>query len=132
VTHATVLPDGWKEPKGYANGMVVEPGARLVFVAGQIAWDADQRLVGDDFADQFRQALANVVQVVETAGGRASDLVSLTVYVTDKTAYLDRVKELGAIWRELCGRHYPTMALLEVADLLEDGAQVEIQGVAAI
>jgi enamine deaminase RidA (YjgF/YER057c/UK114 family) len=101
-------------------------------VAGQIAWDAEQRLVSADFAAQFRQALANVVAVVRAAGGEPNDLMSLTIYVVDKQAYMARVKELGAIWKELIGRHYPAMALVEVADLLEEGAQVEIQALAAI
>lgn len=128
-----VQPAGWAAPRGYVNGALAPAGARTLHVAGQIAWDAEQRLVGrGDFAAQFRQALANVVAVVAAAGGSASDLASLTVYVTEKRAYLNEVKALGAIWRELCGRHYPAMALVEVADLLEEGALVEIQAVAEL
>ena len=128
-----VQPAGWAAPRGYANGALAPAGARILHVAGQIAWDAEQTLVGrGDFGAQFRQALANVVAVVEAAGGSASDLASLTVYVTDKRAYLADTKSLGASWRELCGRHYPAMALVEVADLLEEGALVEIQAVAAL
>jgi len=128
----SIVVEGWKAPRGYANGVLAPAGSRLLAVAGQIAWDAEQRLVSADFAPQFRQALANVVAVVRAAGGEPSDLMSLTIYVVDKQAYMARVKELGAIWKELIGRHYPAMALVEVADLLEEGAQVEIQALAAI
>lgn len=131
--HERVEPEGWKAPRGYANGVVVEAGARLVFVAGQIAWDADQRLVGaGDFAAQFAQALRNVVAVVEAAGGRGEDLVRMTVYVTDKRAYLAATREVGAAWREAVGRTYPAMALVQVADLLEEGAMVEIEARAVV
>lgn len=128
-----VEPEGWEPPSGYSNGMLAPPGARLVFVAGQIAWDADQVLVGRaDFPAQFRQALANVLAVVGAAGGEPRHLASLTVYVKDKQAYLASTRALGAIWRELVGRHYPAMALVEVADLLEKDALVELQAIAAI
>lgn len=126
-------PPGWKAPKGYANGLVAPGGSRLVFIAGQIAWDADQQLVGaGDLSAQFRQALSNVVEVVRCAGGDGDDLAQLTVFVTDKRRYLSATRELKAIWREVVGPHYPTMALVEVAGLLEDEALVEIQGCAAI
>lgn len=128
-----VEPAGWKAPKGYANGVVAPAGARLLFVAGQIAWNADQELVGrGDFAAQFRQAIANVVAVVRAAGGESAHLAKVTVYVTDKRAYLAAVKDVGAAWRDEVGRHFPAMALVEVADLLEDGAQVEIEAIAAL
>lgn len=129
----TISVDGWKPPRGYSNGMLAPAGSRLLAVAGQIAWDAQQQLVGGgDFAAQFRQALSNVVTVVRSAGGAPTDLMSLTIYVVDKQVYLAATKELGAIWKDVVGRHYPTMALVEVADLLEEGAQVEIQALAAI
>ena len=128
-----VEPEGWEPPTGYSNGVVVPAGARLVFVAGQIAWDADQVLIGkNDFAAQFRQALANVLAVVDAAGGEPAHLASLTVFVKDKRAYLASRTALGKTWRELVGRHYPAMALVQVADLVEKDALVEIQAVAAI
>lgn len=128
-----VHPPGWAEPKGYSNGVVVDGAARLVFVAGQVAWDAEQRLVGaGDFALQFGRAFENVVAVVAAAGGQASDLVQMTVFVTDKQSYLAARKELGAHWRRIAGKHYPAMALVEVAGLVEPGALVEIQATAAI
>jgi len=133
MTLEPIQPHGWKLPRGYANGMRAPQGARILFVAGQVAWDAQQRLVGaDDFVAQFRQALANVIAVVEAGGGKASDIASLTVFVTDKSRYLASTRELTAVWRELMGRHYPAMALVEVAGLVEDGALLEIQGVAAV
>jgi enamine deaminase RidA (YjgF/YER057c/UK114 family) len=129
----TVHPEGWEPPSGYANGIVVPAGSRLLFVAGQIAWDADQVLVGrGDFVAQFRQALANVLAVVDAAGGSPEHLASVTVYVKDKQAYLASTRAIGAAWRELVGRHYPAMALVQVADLLEKDALVEIQAVAAL
>ena len=128
-----IQPSGWTSPKGYANGLVAPSGSRLVFIAGQVAWDPDQRLVGaGDFAAQFRQALSNVVEVVRCAGGNGEDLAQLTVFVTDKRLYAGATRELKAIWMEVVGPHYPTMALVEVAGLLEDRALVEIQGCAVI
>jgi len=128
-----IQPPGWAAPKGYSSGVLAPAGSRLLAVAGQIAWDAEQRLVGrEDFALQFRTALANVVAVVRAAGGGPEHLLQLTIYVTDKRAYLACTRELGAAWKELVGRHYPAMALVEVADLLEEGAQVEIQALAAL
>ncbi len=128
----TIAVEAWKAPRGYSNGMLAPAGARMLAVAGQIAWDAEQRIVSADFAAQFRQALANVLAIVRAAGGGPNDLMSLTIYVVDKQAYLARVKELGAIWKELVGKHYPAMALVEVKGLLEPDAQVEIQALAAI
>lgn len=128
-----IQPEGWAPAKGYSNGIRVRDAGSLLFIAGQIAWDAEQRLVGaGDFLVQFSQALRNVVAVVETAGGRASHLVRVTVYVTDKTQYAERLKEVGAAWREIVGRHYPPMALVQVADLVEPGALVEIEATAAL
>ncbi len=104
----------------------------ILAIAGQIGWDAHEVIVSDDFAVQFRQALANVVAVVAAAGGRPEHLVSLTVYVTDKREYIAALPEVGKAYRELVGKHFPTMALLGVAELLEDRAKVEIQGLAVL
>ena len=128
-----VQPQGWKKPKGYANGIVLSGASRLVFVAGQIAWDAEERLVGrGDFGAQFEQALRNVVAVLQTAGARPEHIVRLSVYVTDKQMYVAHAKKIGVIWKDLVGRHYPAMTLVEVADLLEAGALVELEATAAI
>lgn len=101
-------------------------------LAGQIAWDSNSNIVGDDFATQFAQALKNVLAVVREAGGTPSDVISLRIYVTDKKLYLAQLKEVGSAYRALFGRHYPAMALLEVKGLLEDAALVEIEALASI
>jgi enamine deaminase RidA (YjgF/YER057c/UK114 family) len=127
----TIHPAGWAPARGYANGMLA-PHGRLLAVAGQIAWDAQQQVVSDDFPAQFEQALANVVQVVTSAGGLADQIISLTIYVTDKQAYLYHLREVGAGYRRVMGKHYPAMALVEVKGLLEPRAKVEIQALAVI
>lgn len=127
-----IHPEGWKPAKGYANAIRVEGAGRLIFVAGQIAWDAEQRIVGPgDMAVQFGQCLENVVACVRASGGEPRHVVRMTVYVTDKRAYLAAARAIGAKWRELFGKHYPAMALVQVADLLEEGALVEIEATAA-
>lgn len=128
-----VNPPSWAPPRGYANGVLVKDASRWVFVAGQIAWDAGRELVGaGDFPAQFRQALENVVTVVRQAGGLPEHVVRMTIYVIDKHAYLADQPAVGAAYREVMGRHYPAMALVQVADLLEEGALVEIEAVAAL
>jgi enamine deaminase RidA (YjgF/YER057c/UK114 family) len=119
-------------PQGYSNGLLAPAGGRLLFIAGQIAWDQQQKLVGEDFPTQFGQALSNVVTVVTAAGGRPTDLAQLTIYVTDRQEYLGNLKAVGAAYRQIMGRHYPTMALVEIRALLEPGARVEIQGMAVL
>ena len=125
-----VQPEGWASPRGYSNGYVVDG---TLFVAGQIAWDASQRLVGrGDFAAQFSQALANVRAVLDAAGCPPERVGRVTIYVTDKHAYLASLPAVGQAWRSSFGRHYPAMALVQVADLLEDGAMVEIEATAVL
>lgn len=126
----TVEVPGWPRPRGYANGMAAR--GELLAIAGEIGWDEREQIVSDEFAPQFRQALANVVAVVEAAGGTPSDLISLTIYVTDKREYVAAIAEVGQIYRALLGKHFPAMALVEVAALLEDRAKVEIQGLAVL
>ncbi|HJQ26049.1 MAG TPA: RidA family protein [Blastocatellia bacterium] len=126
-----INPEGWGAPRGYSNGVLVD-GGRLLFVAGQIAWDAEQRIVSQDFTEQFAQALGNVVAVVREAGGAPSAIAQLRIYVTDKRAYLSSLKQVGAAYRELMGRHYPAMVLVEVVALVEDLAQVEIEAIACL
>jgi len=128
-----IQPDGWSAPRGYANGVLVPAGARILYIAGQIAWDSEQRLVGgSDFAAQFAQALSNVARVVAAAGGVNSQLARVTIYVTDKQAYLAATKAVGAAWRSIIGPWYPAMTLVEVSDLLEAGALVEIEAIAVL
>jgi enamine deaminase RidA (YjgF/YER057c/UK114 family) len=126
-----INPESLGAPRGYNNGVLVA-GGKLLFVAGQIAWNSEQRMVSDDFVEQFAQALGNVIAVVRAAGGTASDIAQLRVYVTDKRAYVTNLKQVGAAYRELMGRHYPAMALVEVAALVEDLAQVEIEAIACL
>ena len=128
-----IHPEGWAPAKGYANGVLVTGGGPTLYVAGQVAWDADQQLVGaGDMGAQFAQVLRNVMAVVEAAGGQAEHIVRMAAYVTDKQAYMDATKPIGAAWRELIGRHFPAMALVEVAALLEAGAMVEIEATAVL
>ncbi len=123
-------PEGWATPRGYANGVAAT--GRLVFVAGQIGWNAAQAFETDDFAGQVRQALANVVAVLAVAGAEPGHLTRLTWYITDKAAYRAASKEIGRIYREIIGPHYPAMTLVQVAALLEDRAKVEIEASAVI
>jgi enamine deaminase RidA (YjgF/YER057c/UK114 family) len=125
-----VNPTSLAKPRGYSHGAVAR--GRTLALAGQIGWNAESRLVSAEMAPQFAQALANLVEVLHAAGGRAEDLVSLRIYVTDKRRYLAAVKEIGEAYRRLLGRHFPAMALVQVADLLEDGALVEIEGLAVL
>lgn len=124
-----VQPKGWKAPKGYSNGVVGT--GRMLFVAGQVGWDAQEQLAAG-FAAQFAQALDNVLAVVREAGGQPADVARLTVYVVDRREYLAAAKALGAAWRERFGKHYPAMALVEVKGLVEDGARVEIEATAVL
>ncbi len=119
-------------PRGYSNGMVAPAGGRLLFVAGQIGWNADQELVGKDFVKQFRQALRNVVTVVKTAGGAPENIGRLTLYVTDKELYVKKLSQVGKAYRGVLGKHYPAMALVEVKSLLEPDALVEIEATAVL
>ena len=127
-----INPASLGRPRGYANGLLTPPGVRLLFVAGQIGWDEHQRLVGDDFVAQFDRALRNVLAVVGEAGGAPGSIARMVVYVTDKREYAARTAEVGERWRALMGRHFPAMALVEVKDLLEDGAKVEIEAIATL
>jgi enamine deaminase RidA (YjgF/YER057c/UK114 family) len=125
-----VQPPGWPRPRGYSNGMAAR--GELLAIAGQIGWDEHERLVSAEFLPQWAQALRNVAAVLEAAGGEPRHLVSLTVYVTDKRQYIAAGAELGRTYREVMGKHFPTMALVQVADLLEPGALVEIQALAVL
>ncbi len=125
-----VNPPSLAKPRGFSHGAVAR--GRTLALAGQIGWDANAKLVSTELAPQFAQALANLAEVLRAAGGRPEDLVSLRIYVTDKKRYLAAVKEVGEAYRRLLGRHYPAMALVQVADLLEDGALVEIEGLAVL
>jgi enamine deaminase RidA (YjgF/YER057c/UK114 family) len=124
-----VHPEGWALAKGYVNGALCE-GGRVLYVAGQIAWDASQKIVSDDFVAQFDQCLANVIAVVHAAGGSPQHIVKMTVYVTDIDAYRRSLREVGQRWKEHVGMHFPAMALVGVAALVEPEAKIEIEAIA--
>jgi enamine deaminase RidA (YjgF/YER057c/UK114 family) len=126
-----LLPDGWAPPIGYANGVAVDAG-RIVFVAGQVGWDAQQRFQSDALAAQFEQALKNVLAVLATAGGEARHICRMTAYCCDKPAYLGARPELGAIWRKHMGSHYPAMSMIFVADLLDSPGKIELEATAVL
>ncbi|MDQ3685374.1 MAG: RidA family protein [Acidobacteriota bacterium] len=127
-----INPESLGAPRGYANGVLASPGASLLFMAGQIGWDEQQRIVSTDFVEQFARALANLITVVRAAGGTPDGIARLVIYVTDKNEYRARQREVGECWRALMGCHFPAMALVEVKSLLEDDAKVEIEGIAII
>jgi enamine deaminase RidA (YjgF/YER057c/UK114 family) len=127
-----INPESLGRPRGYTNGLLATPGARLLFIAGQVGWDEQQRIVSEDFVEQFDRALRNVLTVVGEAGGDVGGVARLVIYVTDKREYIARTEEIGERWRALMGRHYPAMTLVEVKSLLEDGAKVEIEGIAVL
>lgn len=125
-----INPAGLPPARGYSHGLVAE--GRLLFVAGQVGWTHDATLVGEGFADQFDQALANVLAVVTEAGGRPESIARLTIFVADRTEYLAAQREIGLRYRARMGRHYPPMTLVEVRALLEPGAKVEIEATAVL
>lgn len=128
--HKVIQPDGWAPAKGYANGMLTADGT--LYVGGQIGWTADQKFEAHDFIGQMRQALMNIRDVVEAAGGKPEDIVRLTWYVTDKAEYLAAQRDVGAAYREILGKHFPAMAMVVVNALVEDEAKVEIEATAVI
>ncbi|MFN0206344.1 MAG: RidA family protein [Planctomycetota bacterium] len=123
---------GWPRPSGYNNGIVVTGASKLLFVAGQIGWDETRKIVSNDFIAQFRKALENVAAVVRAGGGEPASIVRLTIYVTNKKEYVDNLSSVGREYRAVMGKAYPAMSLVQVADLLETGAKVEIEATAVI
>jgi enamine deaminase RidA (YjgF/YER057c/UK114 family) len=129
-THILLNPRGWKQAKGFANGIVAE--GRVVFLAGQIGWNAEQKFESRDFVPQARQALANIVTLIEEAGGKIEHITRMTWFVTDKKEYVSRLRELGDAYRAVMGKHFPAMTLVQVAALVEDDAKVEIEATAVL
>ena len=125
-----INPPGWARPKGYSNAVVGR--GTIVMIAGQIGWNARQQFESDDFVAQLRQALANTVEVLTAAGAKPEHVARMTWYVTDKQRYLARIAEVGAAWRDIMGRTYPAMTLLEVSALVEDRALIEIESTAIV
>ena len=130
-----LLPEGWAAPVGYANGIVVDAG-RIVFIAGQVGWNAQQQFESADIVPQFEQALKNVLAVLNAAGGEARHICRVTAYCCDKPAYLAARRELGAIWRAQMGTptgtHYPAMSMIFVADLLDHPGKIELEATAVL
>jgi enamine deaminase RidA (YjgF/YER057c/UK114 family) len=127
-----INPESLGTARGYSNGVLTPPGGRLLFVAGQVGWDQEHRIVSPDFVVQFDRALANVLAVLSKAGGRPEQIARLAIYITDKNEYLNHKREVGERYRALMGKHFPAMVLLEVKGLLEDDAKVEIEGIAVL
>ena len=123
-------PPGWTAPKGYANG--VSTRGRQIYLAGQIGWSESQQLVSTRFSVQLRQALQNIMVLLAQAGGRPEHLVRLTWFVTNLDEYRAEQKEIGAAYRDVIGRHYPPMSVVQVVSLVEPGAKVEIEATAVI
>ena len=126
-----LLPEGWAPPVGYSNGIAAKPG-RIVFIAGQVGWDAQQRFHSEDIVPQFEQALKNVLAVLAAAHGRPEHICRITAFCCDKPAYLGARAQLGAIWKRHMGRHYPAMSMIFVADLLDHPAKIELEATAVV
>lgn len=124
-------PQGWAPPVGYANGIAVAPG-RIVFIAGQVGWDAQQKFHSTEIAPQFDQALQNVLSVLAEAGGKAEHICRITAFCCDKPAYLAARPQLGGIWKRLMGRHYPCMSMIFVSDLLDSPGKIELEATAVV
>lgn len=130
MIHRTLQPEGWPRPRGYANG--ISARGRQVHVAGQIGWDASGQLVSSELVAQARQALRNIVDVLACDGAQPEHLVRLTWYVVDRDAYVASAKALGEVYREVMGRHFPSMSAVQVCALIELGALVEIEATAVV
>lgn len=128
--HRTLQPEDWVRPRGYANG--IEARGRQIFVGGQIGWNAQCRFESDDLVEQVRQALHNVLAVLGVAGAGPEHVVRMTWYLVDKREYAARLQEVGAAYRDTMGRNYPAMTAVQVADLIEDRAKVEIEVTAVV
>ncbi|HEY0764483.1 MAG TPA: RidA family protein [Pyrinomonadaceae bacterium] len=127
-----INPDSLGAPSGYSHGLVADANGKLLFIAGQIAWNEQQQIVSDDFVEQFDRALGNVVTVLTAAGGQPEHITRLVIYVTDKIEYRERTREVGERYRKHLGKHFPAMVLVQVAGLLDDAAKVEIEGMAVL
>jgi len=126
-----LLPQGWAAPIGYANGIAVDAG-RIVFIAGQVGWNAQQKFESAEIVPQFEQALKNLLAVLHEAGGEARHICRITAYCCDKPAYLAARGALGAVWRRLMGAHYPAMSMIFVSDLLDNPGKIELEATAVV
>ncbi|HOW46383.1 MAG TPA: RidA family protein [Rubrivivax sp.] len=126
-----LLPEGWKPPIGYANAIAVDAG-RIIFVAGQVGWNAQQVFESEELVPQFEQALRNIIAILGTAGARPEHICRMTAYCCDKPRYLAARKELGAVWRRVIGNHYPAMSMIFVSDLLDHPGKIELEVTAVL
>jgi len=125
-----IHPEGWPRPKGYSNAILTE--GRMIFIAGQVGWNQNEKFESLDFVDQTRQALSNILTILRQAGAGAEHIVRMTWFVADANEYNDRLKEVGQVYRDVIGSHYPAMSMLQVAGFVENGACVEIETTAVI
>jgi len=132
MSFTLINPDSLGAPRGYSNGVLTEAGGRLLFIAGQVAWDRQQRIVSEDIVEQFDRALANVIAVVTEADGRPDQIARIVIYVTNKLEYLEHQRSIGQRYQARMGKHFPAMVLVEVKSLLDDKAKVEIEAVAVL
>lgn len=130
MTHEVLQPKGWPRPKGYANGIAAS--GRMIFTAGVVGWNEEEKFAAKDLAGQFRQALLNTRAILAEGGAAPADIVRMTCYVTDKEEYLASAREIGAAWREVFGKVFPCMALVAVVALVEDEAKIEIETTAVV
>jgi enamine deaminase RidA (YjgF/YER057c/UK114 family) len=126
-----LLPPDWAPPIGYANGIEVKAG-RIVFIAGQVGWDSQQKFQSEDLVPQFEQALKNILAILAEAGGAPEHICRITAFCIDKPAYLANRSELGRIWRRMIGKHYPAMSMIFVKDLLDEPGKIELEATAVI
>lgn len=131
MKHELILPDGWPIPKGYSNGILAAKG-RTLFLAGQVGWTPEEKFASDKLVPQFEQALKNIISIVEKAGGKPTDICKMTCFCKDRNQYLVSRKELGTIWKQIMGNHYPCMSMIFVVDLLDHPALIEIEAMAVI
>jgi len=128
--HTVLCPEGWAPPKGYANG--ISARGQTIYIGGQIGWNAAQQFESDDFVQQTSLALANVKAVLQSGGAQPQHMVRMTWYITDRNTYQSRLKEIGAVYRDIMGRHFPAMTCIVVSGLVEARAQVEIEVTAVV
>ena len=131
MNHETILPDGWLKPKGYSNGILANKG-RMLFMAGQVGWSAEEQFASELLVPQFEQALKNIIAIVTKAGGKREDNCRMTCFCKDRDQYLATRRDIGKIWKQLMGDHYPCMSMIFVVDLLDHPAVIEIEATAVI
>jgi enamine deaminase RidA (YjgF/YER057c/UK114 family) len=131
MAHETILPDGWVLPKGYSNGILADKG-RILFMAGQVGWSVEEKFASEKLIPQFEQALKNIIAIVTKAGGKREDICRMTCFCKDRDQYLASRREIGKVWKELMGSHYPCMSMIFVVDLLDYPAVIEIEATAVI